>query len=265
MIESAITSLSIIICTRNSEKTIGRCFESIKIDERIAYEIILIDGQSNDSTLEVVNMYGAYHSIKIISSPAKGVYNAMNIGIRNSNLDYDFLYFLHSDDEMISKSFNEFVMKAFEKINLGSAVFYSDIKYVKTSGEIVSSKENAFTKKICTLSHPACLFTKDIYMHMASSQVYDESYRISSDALLFYALKQKNIPFVKIECESIVKMHDGGLSSHSKISDQFDLYKIESKHIGVTRAARRLIWNIIYSILFSVKSAFFKKYNYAKR
>lgn len=49
-------TLSIAIATFNEEKNLAKCFESIK---NIADEIVVVDGQSSDKTVEIAKSYGA--------------------------------------------------------------------------------------------------------------------------------------------------------------------------------------------------------------
>ena len=75
--------LSIIIPTYNSEKVIGRALESILCQTFSDYEVLVMDGASHDETTNVVKSYNDL-KIKIFSEPDKGVYDAMNKGIRKS-------------------------------------------------------------------------------------------------------------------------------------------------------------------------------------
>ena len=52
--------LSVTICSLNEEKNISHCIESII--EQNPYEIILIDGSSNDRTVEIAQKYNTYMS-----------------------------------------------------------------------------------------------------------------------------------------------------------------------------------------------------------
>lgn len=48
-------TLSVAIATFNEEKNLAKCFDSVK---NIADEIIVVDGQSNDKTVEIAKSYG---------------------------------------------------------------------------------------------------------------------------------------------------------------------------------------------------------------
>lgn len=89
--------LSIIIPCFNCEKTILNCLNSIKIDNGINYEILLIDDGSTDKTLEVINKL-IDDKIKVFHNQNHGVSYTRNFGIDKSNGEY--LVFIDSDDSV---------------------------------------------------------------------------------------------------------------------------------------------------------------------
>lgn len=83
--------ISIIIPTLNSQKTLGRCLNSIKNQTYQNYEIIIVDGGSEDKTVEIAKKFDA----KIINTNIKNMSKQTNIGISNSNGLY--IYRVDSD------------------------------------------------------------------------------------------------------------------------------------------------------------------------
>lgn len=95
--ENQVPFISIIIPTFNSSKTIRLTLDSIWNQTFSDYEILLIDNESVDQTLEIVKSYAAKNlDISIMSCKDKGVYDAMNKGIDLAKGKW--LYFLGSDD-----------------------------------------------------------------------------------------------------------------------------------------------------------------------
>lgn len=83
---------TIITCTKNSAKYIKKCLESVKSQTFRDFEHIIVDGKSNDGTLEVFNS----SDINPIILEPQGIAHAMNEGIRAARGKY--IYFLNSDD-----------------------------------------------------------------------------------------------------------------------------------------------------------------------
>jgi len=87
-----IPFFSIITCTKNSAKFINTCLESVRVQTFRDFEHIFVDGHSEDGTTEIL----AKNSKSVISTPSKGIANAMNIGLGRAKGQY--VYFLNSDD-----------------------------------------------------------------------------------------------------------------------------------------------------------------------
>ncbi len=92
--------LSIIIPTFNSSKVIGRALDSIVAQTFGDWEVLVMDGASKDNTGEIVKSYND-ERIKFYSEPDKGIYDAMNKGIKKAQGEW--LYFLGSDDWLYDK------------------------------------------------------------------------------------------------------------------------------------------------------------------
>jgi len=94
-------SISIIIPTYNSERTIKTCLDSILAQSFQYWEVLIIDGKSSDNTLEIVRSYKDQR-IKVFSKRDNGIYDAMNKGIDIAIGDW--IYFLGSDDSLYDHS-----------------------------------------------------------------------------------------------------------------------------------------------------------------
>lgn len=86
---------SIITAVYNSASTIGDCLNSVKQQTCADIEHIIIDGGSTDGTIDIIRTEGN-HVAKFISEPDKGIYDALNKGIRMAT--GDIIGFLHADD-----------------------------------------------------------------------------------------------------------------------------------------------------------------------
>ena len=73
--------ISLITVTYNALGTINRCIESVIAQKYKGLEYIIIDGGSTDGTLQIIDQYKDHISI-LVSEPDKGVYDAMNKGIK---------------------------------------------------------------------------------------------------------------------------------------------------------------------------------------
>ena len=95
--------ISVIIPVLNEEDYIKPLLRSILSQKDIVYEVIIVDGQSMDNTVEVVQKFGTKFNlpIKIIESE-RGVALQRNLGVTHAS--YENLLFLDADS-VLSETF----------------------------------------------------------------------------------------------------------------------------------------------------------------
>lgn len=77
-----ILPVSVTICTLNEEKNISKCIESMM--RQNPYEIILVDGSSNDKTVDIAKKY----NVKVIVVDKKGLAYQRKIAVENCSQKY---------------------------------------------------------------------------------------------------------------------------------------------------------------------------------
>lgn len=93
------SKISIIIAVFNGEKLISKAINSVLNQKYKNIEIIIIDGDSKDKTVEEVKKYS--DKIKcFISEPDLGIYDALNKGVERSSGDW--IYIMGCDDELFN-------------------------------------------------------------------------------------------------------------------------------------------------------------------
>ncbi|MBO2611447.1 glycosyltransferase [Shewanella algae] len=124
--------ISIIIACYNSETTILRSINSAVNQTYKNIEIVIVDGGSTDSTLDIVKSAKGSHDVLIFSEPDDGIADAWNKGVKLSTGDY--IYFLNSDD-YIDSNYIENVVK---KINNNSRnLVYGNTFLVNEGGKVI--------------------------------------------------------------------------------------------------------------------------------
>jgi len=99
--------VSIIIPCFQAERTIARALQSAA-EQTISHELIIIDGGSEDRTLEIIQETGIRPDV-LTSEPDKGVYDAINKGIDKSRGQW--IYVLGSDDELFAPNALELLLR----------------------------------------------------------------------------------------------------------------------------------------------------------
>ena len=118
--------VTIITVAFNSALTIGDTLRSVAIQSHPDIEHLVIDGQSSDDTLAIVEREGA-HVARVLCEPDSGIYDAMNKGLRMAS--GDFVGFLNADDILADSGAIRRHMAMAESLN-ADAVF-SDLVYVR--------------------------------------------------------------------------------------------------------------------------------------
>lgn len=96
---------SVEILTRNSEKTLARCLESVKDFA----EILILDGNSTDRTLEIAKRYGAkiykQHDTDVSLVTIADFSEVRNKGLKLAT--YDWFMFIDSDEYLSKEAVDE--------------------------------------------------------------------------------------------------------------------------------------------------------------
>lgn len=122
-------SLSVITVVRNDDNNISATVNSVLEQTFVCFEYIVIDGCSDDNTLNIVLSYGDAIDL-VISEVDGGIYDAMNKAVRLARGDW--LLFMNSRDVFTSCNVLELIFS-----NLKDADFiYSDT--LMSDGELVS-------------------------------------------------------------------------------------------------------------------------------
>ncbi len=159
-------TVSIITVSYNSSKTIARTVESVLTQNDVKVEYLIIDGASKDNTVAIAESYRSQFESKgfsfiIKSEPDKGIYDAMNKGVKFAT--GDIIGILNSDDYYASSDVLYSVCKGFDEYSVDS--LYGNLLYVKNEKPFRYWKSgNPRSLKFGWMPpHPAFFVKKDIY------------------------------------------------------------------------------------------------------
>ncbi|MBN2068149.1 MAG: glycosyltransferase [Opitutales bacterium] len=154
--------ISIVIPTYKCVSNIGMCVQSIynqEFSNETSVEILVIDGGSDDGTLDVLKKFkknDGVVDITVISEPDKGVYDAMNKGVRLARGKW--ILFLGGDDRLMPNVFR------FLKLHLidDNHLYYGNCYHPK-SARLYAGPFSRL--KLCRMNicHQAILYPKYIF------------------------------------------------------------------------------------------------------
>lgn len=206
--------ISIITVCFNSQDYIQTTIDSVLSQDYPDIEYIIVDGNSTDRTLEIINSYGSRIS-KWISEPDSGIYDAMNKGIRMST--GDIVGIVNSDDFFHRKNSISMIAKTFKENPVQSV--FADIIFVKRDEpekqvRYFSSKRFRPWKMRFGFipAHPTFFTYKESFEKYG---YYQTDFEIAADFELLlrflfkYKLSYKYIPM------DLMKMRTGGVSTRA--------------------------------------------------
>jgi glycosyltransferase involved in cell wall biosynthesis len=212
---------SIITASYNSEKTISRAIESVVTQNYPDSEHIIIDGASTDGTIAILKKYKEKYpgSIRWISEPDKGIYDAINKGLDLA--DGRIIGVLGSDDWYLPNVFAKIAACFPENSDMlvvyGLVNLYANDIHISTEGGHHNNISNA------PLSHQSCFVSKAIHEKYGK---YDTRYRIGADYDFFLKISNKNDIAFKNLNMPLANYNGDGLSSDNK-TRYFEFLKIK--------------------------------------
>lgn len=206
--------ISVITVCYNSAETIGHTLRSVREQTHGDIEHIIVDGGSNDNTLDVVKAEGP-HVAKVLSERDNGIYDAMNKGIALAS--GEVVAFINADDFYASPAVLTTMAAAFEKS--GADCCYGDLCYVSqvdptrtvrywcSSKFVLGSFENGWCPP-----HPTFFVRRAVYQRLGG---FDLSFKFAADfELMARYLEAARISSCYVP-EVLVKMRLGGTTSRS--------------------------------------------------
>jgi len=212
---------SIITIAYNSVDSISETFNSVKNQSVNEYEYLLIDGGSIDGTLSIAKKQG--HISNIISEPDKGIYDALNKGIKNST--GEIIGFLNSDDTYHDENSLKIISEAFDENTdcvFGDLIYTDSNEKTKRIWKGSEFKKGAFQKGWMP-AHPTFYCRRSIYEKLG---LYNDTYKIAGDFELMLRFFEKHNIRSKYIPQTLVNMKIGGVSN-SSIKSKMDILKEE--------------------------------------
>lgn len=204
--------ISIITTTFNSEKTLKDTLESVLKQTYTAYEHIIVDGKSKDSTMQIVKEYEERYNGKLryISEKDNGIYDAMNKGIKMAT--GDVIGLLNSDDIYVNENVLQEIADKFEETNCDGTyanLIFMDEQTMSKPQRIWKSK-NGKLENGWHPAHPTLYLKKEVYKKIG---LFNLKYRIVADYdFMIRMLKDKSVKLEYID-DYIVYMRVGGAST----------------------------------------------------
>ncbi len=198
---------TIITVCYNAEKGIEKTIKSVLNQSYRNYEYIIIDGLSNDGTMQIINEYAPKFKdigikVKVVSERDNGIYDAMNKGVSRANGEW--INFINAGDVYCSNEvLEQFAVYSSENVDVIAGEIFRVVGYI---GIKKSHTDIAELKKRMIFCHQAIFASKELF----DEKLFDTDYRICADYdwllhmyMKNYTFKCVNIPVVNYDMEGV--------------------------------------------------------------
>ncbi|UKT63322.1 glycosyltransferase family 2 protein [Pedobacter mucosus] len=219
--------LSVITIVYNNVRDIERTIKSVVNQSYKKIEYIIIDGKSTDGTFEVVQQY-KNHITKIISEPDRGIYDAMNKGLKLATGDY--ILFMNSGDEI----YDEHTVEEVFETSPGADIYYGETEMYSDDWKSLGRRRHEAPEEFdwtsfkygMNISHQAIYVRKNII------SPFNLNYKYSSDIdwIIKAAKKASNIVNTH---RYVAKYLIGGMSKKKHLASLKERFTIFTKYYGL--------------------------------
>lgn len=178
--------LSIITINYNNAQGLEKTLKSVLSQTDTKFEHVIVDGASTDNAVEIIRQYerdAIARGIQVVwvSEKDKGIYNAMNKGIKMASGEY--IQILNSGDCLVADTVVADMFRAL-KVNGYPEILYGNMTKVDESGKVIGkSTETPYSFHnyfVATLNHD-CAYIKRSLFDEDQYGLYDETLKIVSD------------------------------------------------------------------------------------
>ena len=250
--------ISIITVTYNAASVLKRTLDSVKAQSWQQIEHLIIDGASKDETISMAETYMAQcpYEVVILSEPDKGLYDAMNKGLRLATGDY--LVFLNAGDTLHAADTLETIFNfQFSIVNCQRpGVLYGDTAITDEQGNFLHLRRLRPPKKLSWKSfrqgmlvcHQAFYALTDI----AKNLPYDPRYRYSADVdwciRVMKEAQKRQLPLVNTQAILADYQEEGQTTIHHRdsLKERFDVMR---RHYGLFSTVIMHIWFAVRQLI----------------
>ena len=207
-------TVSIITVAYNSEATIAGTMKSVLAQSYSNIEYIIIDGNSSDRTVEIAEGFRSKMEAKgmqlsIVSEPDKGIYDAMNKGIR---LATGAIIGILNSDDWYEQDTVDTVVNEFEKS--GCDLLFANIRMHKTDGSNFVKKARLRSFQTSRdWNHPTMFVKAEVYKtHPFRMKGIHDDYGC------YLQMRKEGLRIVTVD-KVLANFRMGGASNHKSIRE----------------------------------------------
>lgn len=232
--------LSIIMVTYNAEKDVENTLNSIVEQTFKNYEIIVIDGDSKDKTLEILEKYKTRFAY-FVSEPDQGIYDAMNKGIVAASGKY--VQFLNAGDYFIDANV---LSSVFGQVVGTPDLIYGDINILHEDGRVQYQPASSFTLDNLQRIGTGVICHQAMFVLRERVPVYDLKYPYKAELNWYFDIVEKN-KFSFQHCKTpIVYYSLGGWGYQNLFKNRIDWLRVIFNRYGLKTIIKSRLLIFLY-------------------
>lgn len=228
---------TIVMATLNAERHIAEALDSVAAQTMTDYELIVVDGASSDSTMDIVRDREPLFQTRLraVSQPDSGIYAAMNSGVGLANGAY--IQFLGADDRLTR---NALAIVAAAVEHSGPQVVCGATRVFDDRHEWIEAPRQFAGRvpKRAPARHQSIFVDTDLVRAIGG---FDTSYRIAADYDLFLRLVERGAS-VELVDAVLSEFRLGGVSS-SSLTATADEYR----RIRIAHGSNRMVESLVFA------------------
>lgn len=201
--------LSVIIPCFRSAKTLPHLLESLSQQSFRDFEVLVMDGGSDDATIQVAEKWrDSLPALKIQSEKDEGIYDAINKGIQTSKGEW--IYVIGSDDRIFSADvfalFHSHVNGRSERLVYGNVEIKGDAGWAK-DGQIYDGEFDRAKIISSNICQQAVFYHRNLFDRYG---LFEKRYSVCADwDFLFRVIAREKIHYLGF---TIAHFYGGGTS-----------------------------------------------------
>jgi glycosyltransferase involved in cell wall biosynthesis len=219
--------ISVITVVKNGEEHIGRTIESVISQTYKEIEYIIIDGKSDDLTLNIIAGYKGVDLL--VSEPDSGLYDAMNKGLKVATGAY--VWFLNTGDQIYSKDTVELMVAGLEGL---PDIIYGGTMIIDENQNEIGDRRLRPPDKLTWRSFRQGMVVchQSLIVKRELAPAYNLTYRLSSD--IDWAIRAtKNAARTHNTRMILTRFLEGGLTEHNIKAGLKERFKIMQGFYGL--------------------------------
>lgn len=238
---------SVITVCYNAQATLEDTIQSVIAQTYHHVEYIIVDGASKDRTLSIINRYRD-RITTVVSEPDKGLYDAMNKGLRLATGDY--VCFLNAGDSFHEDDTLQQMVHTLRELTELPDVLYGETALVDAEGHFVRMRRLQAPEHLTWYSFRQGMLVchQAFFAKRTLAEPYDLRYRFSADFDWCIRIMKKSKVLHNTHLTLIDYLEEGMTTRNHKAS-LHERFRIMAKHYGWLSTVAHHAWFVVRAMI----------------